>query len=147
MAAIDKKYEFMDATSIIQNAAASVTSDISDLGTGYTAFDVAETPDIGEGGDLWLNVRVATAMTPATTGLVLTLYTHTSPSIALGTALAAKTISSAQAAGVSLWRQKIPAGTISRYLGMTALCNATTCTAGAIDAWIGLDSESELPSA
>lgn len=148
MAIIDKKLELCDAQTLVGAISSDVLSTELDLGIGYDGWGQSRTPDIGEGGDLYLNVRMAgtTALAPATHTGTLYLYTHTATTVKSGTLLATKAVAASSAGGTSLWRLKIPAGTVQRYLGLVYTANATTCTAGALDAWIGLDSESEVPT-
>jgi hypothetical protein len=149
MAILDKKLELMDAASIAGAPAATVSSEVLDLGTGYNEWGVANTPNIGEGGDLYLNIRVATLIEAAggsTPFATCKLWTHTTATVASGTLLLTQVIGTAAAAGVDVLRAKIPAGTISRYLGLVTTVGAVTITAGALDAWIGMDTESPLPT-
>lgn len=146
MAILDKKLEMLDATSCVYNATSALEiGDVLDLGLGKDAWDQSITPDIGEAGDLWVNVRVATAFGTGTTA-TLDLYTHTTATVESGTKLITASIAASSAAGKSIIRQKVPAGTISRYLGFYLTVGASAVTAGALDGWIGLDSESELPT-
>lgn len=145
MAIMDGKLELYDATDITMAGGTSLLSTVLDLGIGYDTWGNSKTPDIGEGGDLWLNVKVATTITPTAAYPLLYLYTHTTAVVTSGTELAHKTLEATPTAGNSVWRLKLPAGTISRYLGLNFLASATAVTAGALDAWIGLDSESEVP--
>jgi len=148
MAVLDKKLELMDAAAITGIGAATVSSEVLDLGTGYNCWDVANTPDIGEGGDLYLNVRVATTLSTvgASPAATVDFYTHTAAGVASGTRLIEATIESAAAAGADVMRYKIPAGKVSRYAGIVVTIGGSTLAAGALDAWIGLDSESPLPT-
>lgn len=151
MAILDGQLEWMDATSIAGAGAATISAAAyTDLGVAYNEWGTERTPDIGEGGALWVNARVATAIAGAGGSnpyATLNVYTHTASNIGSGTLLITKAISTAAAAGTTVLRQKLPAGTISRYLGCEVLIGATTLTAGALDVWVSLDSESELPSA
>ncbi len=153
MAILDGKLELMDATSITGAAAATVGSDYIDLGTGYDTWDQTQTPNIGEGGELYLNVRVATALSQTgganvTPLLKLTLFTY---SVAgdmegLGSTLIYREMTLAQTVvGSAIIRAKIPAGECKRYLQLMSQVGKTTVSAGALDAWVSLDSESDYP--
>jgi hypothetical protein len=159
MAILDKKYELMDNLSFITTASLSLaTSNVINLGTGYNCWGDTKYNDIGEGGDLWLNIRVGgTTIAPA--GCVFTLYLVTASAAATcllgtttggvaGTILAQKTITGqVHTTGKTLWRVKVPASTeMSQYLALFMNNSATAITAGTVDAWIGLDSESEVPT-
>lgn len=169
MAILDGKLELMDATSIACESSATVGGDVLDLGVAYDAWGQEITPDIGEGGDLYLNARIATTLvitttnnndtTAYTTGSwpigsynnpTFFLSTHTAPTSVLenGVTLIVKPFALTNAtsvAGTSFLRQKVPAGQIKRYLQAVIKAGTTTIVTGALDVWLGLDSESDLP--
>jgi hypothetical protein len=153
MAILDKKLEFCDALSVVADASATIaTSNVINLGTGYNCWGDTKYNDIGEGGDLWLNVAVATTMTPAAVGLTFDLHAASSASAALlngASDIASwtwKSYAVSAVAGTSLVRAKIPPSPSSlQYLALYITNAATAITAGAIDAWISLDSESGVP--
>jgi hypothetical protein len=161
MAILDKKLELMDDLSFIIGASVSiVTSNVLNLGTGYNCWADTKYNDIGEGGDLWLNIRVGgTTILPAACVFTIYLVTDstaancllgrdTTSGLPLGSILAQKTITSmSHTTGKTLWRVKVPASTeMEQFLALYIVNSATAITAGTVNAWIGLDSESEVPT-
>lgn len=159
MAILDAKLVLSDAQSLAGLANHSVGStNAINLGTGYNCWGDTEYNNIGEGGDLWLNVKVATTFT-AGTGTTVTLRTA---STAANAASDAGTIVATYGgdvgsggtwrAGDTIVRAKVPAGykaatgvwtPLSQYIGLH-YCNVNSAlAAGAVDAWISMDSESE----
>jgi hypothetical protein len=162
MAILDKKLEFCDAMSIAGAVAATKAStNTINLGSGYNCWNDAIGNNIGEGGDLWLNVRLPTAIAPVSTCHRISLMTGDT---------AASCVTFWNAATVAFWsfmasdpksktgktliRYKIPPGyddglgvyqPLGAFLALNFQNMGTTCTAGNVDAWIGLDSESEVP--
>ena len=146
MAILDKKLVMFDNDSIVGDANASTASTELDLGIGYDAWDQSQTPDIGEGGDIYVNVNLSSDMKPATHAGTLYLYTHTSTTVTGGSVIMTQAVAAAGKTGKQLMRAKIPAGSVKRYIGLVYTSNATTCTSGALDGWLSLDSESALPT-
>jgi hypothetical protein len=159
MAILDKKLEIADNLTFTTSASVSLaTFNVINLGTGYNCWTDTIYNNIGEGGDLWLNVRVGgTSILPVASVFTLYLVTASAAATCLlgtvlggvaGTILAQKTITGqAHTTGKTLWRVKIPASTeMSQYLALYMVNSATAITAGTVDAWIGLDSESEVPT-
>lgn len=162
MAILDKKLEFCDAMSIAGAVGATKAStNTINLGSGYNCWGDAIGNNIGEGGDLWLNVRLPTAVAPVSVGMLISLITGDT---------AAETVTFWNAATVAFWsfmvadpksktgktliRYKIPPGydnglgvytPLGAFLNLNFTNLGTVCTAGNVDAWIGLDSESEVP--
>ena len=63
MSVIDAKLEMCDNTAIGTSiAAAALKGDVLDLGARRDFYDTAVTGDIGEGGDMYLNVKVSTTV-------------------------------------------------------------------------------------
>jgi hypothetical protein len=166
MAIIDSTLEFCDAQSIAGVASYSCGSTNSiNLGTGYNCWDDTKYNDLGEPKDLVLNVQVATDFAPvslsATAAITIYLKTATSAAVAKtvsGTtvrswAFAGSALTGSLVAGQQLLREKIPSTynvngvetPLSQYIGLWFANCATAITAGAIDAWIGMDSETPAP--
>ena len=166
MSILDGKLEFMDATSIAAANAVSVGGDVLDLGVAYDAWDQSITPDIGEGGGIYFNCRIATTLTTERTMGAHTIYaawggritdapsillcTHTAPTGMMenGTTLINRKYALTNAtsvAGQDVIRIKVPAGDIKRYLVAISLAGTSTIPVGALDAWLSLDTESGLP--
>lgn len=157
MAILDKKLEFADALACTTSASASLaTSNVINLGTGYNEWGDTAYNNIGEGGDIWFNVRVATTITPALCVFTLYLVTASAAATCLlgtttggtaGTRIYEQTITGqAHTAGTTLVRVKVPAKAFQQYCALYLNNSATAITAGALDAWLSLDSESEMPT-
>jgi hypothetical protein len=162
MAIMDSKLELCDAQSIAGVASYSLAStNAINLGTGYTCWD--ETA-YNENEDLWLNVAVATTFTPAAIGpAATTIYLKTATTAAVAKTAAGTTVRSwafeanslqgSMVAGQTLIRERLPKGyhvtgqykPLSQFIALWFANNATIITAGAIDAWLSVDGESELP--
>lgn len=143
----DARLSMCEGTAIGTSVAASVVlkGNYIDLGAQRDFYDGARTPNIGEAGNLWLNVKVTTAVTSSgsSAAVGIFLYHHTTASIASGAALISATglAKGTMVAGYTVIRQKLPAGTINRYLGICTTIDSSALTAGAIDAWISVDGE------
>ena len=139
----DARLSMCDGTSIVgSSAAAALYGDYIDFGAQRDFYDTALTPNPGEGGNLWWNCKVTTAIAGAGSKVTVALYHHTAAGVASGAALATGTVTSAAtAAGTVLARVKIPAGTINRYVGTVVTIASAAISAGAIDSWISVDSE------
>jgi len=123
-------------------AAAALKGNYIDFGAQRDFYDAAKTPDVGEGGNLWWTAKVTTAIAGASSVVTVALYSHTTASVASGTALlTAAATAGATAAGTTLIRAKIPAGTVQRYVGTVVTIGSAAVSAGAIDSWISTDSE------
>jgi hypothetical protein len=163
MSILDGKLEFMDATSIAADNAVTVEGDVLDLGVAYDAWGQSITPNVGSGNGLYLNCRIATtlaitttlnpdteAYTPVRDAPTWFLCTHSS---ATGAYWAGETLmrgrigytNATSVAGSDVFRGKIPAGEIKRYLSFIVLAGSSTIVTGALDAWLSLDTESLLP--
>jgi len=148
MSIIDNALRMCDDTALGTSiAAAALKGSYIDLGAMRDYYDNALTPDVNEGGNLWWNVKVSTAITTAGSPVVtIALYDHTAAGVASGSALVtADTITAAQSAGYTVIRTKIPAGTVNRYVGTVVTIASAALTAGSIDSWISLDSETPKP--
>ena len=123
-------------------ASAALKGDYIDLGAQRDFYDGAKTPDIGEGGNLWWNCYLTTSVASSASPVItIALYHHTTASVASGAALITGASVLEVAAGKMIARTKLPAGTINRYLGTVVTIASAAITAGAIDSWISMDSE------
>jgi hypothetical protein len=141
---MDSKLLMCDGTSIAGSAGAvTLIGSVIDLGAGRNFYDTAQTQNPGEAGNVWLNVKVSTAITGASSTTTIALYHHTTASVASGAALISKAgvTPTLGVAGYTVIRQKLPAGTINRYLGICKDIDTAAVSAGAIDAWLSIDGE------
>jgi hypothetical protein len=166
MAIIDSTLELCDAQSIAGVASYSLAStNVINLGTGYNCWDDTKYNDLGEPRDLVLNVQVATDFAPVSLSptAAFTIYLKTATSAAVARTAAGTTVRSwafpgsaltgSLVAGQQLLREKIPSTynvdgietPLSQYLALWFLNCATIITAGALDAWVGMDSETPAP--
>lgn len=143
MAIIDSKLEFSDAQVISASSASTVTStNAVYLGTGFkNAWGTTITSDPGEGNNgLVVNFQIATALN-ASAYIVAKVYHHTaSAAVASGASLGEVTFSAADVAGTRK-TFRLPSGTINKYLECAYSVVGSNMTTGAIDAWLGLDTE------
>lgn len=138
----DARLMMCNGTSAIQNVGGpTLIGDYIDLGAQRDFYDSAKTPDIGEGGNLWLTVKVTTTLVGASSVVTFALYHHTAAAVASGAALITSADVGEATAGTTVIRQKLPAGTINRYLGICLTVASANQTAGVVDAWISVDSE------
>lgn len=149
MAILDSKLEFSDAQVISASSASVVTStNAVYLGLHYTDWlnvlgttSGATAPNIGEGNNgLVVNFQVATALN-ASAYVVAKVYHHTaSAAVASGAVLGSVTFSAADAAGTKK-SFRVPAGTVNKWLECQYSTVGSNMTTGAMDAWLGLDTE------
>lgn len=139
----DARLLMCDGTAVTGSpAAAALKGDYIDFGAQRDYYDTAETPDVGEGGNLWWTAKVTTAIAGASSVVTVALYSHTTAAVASGSALLTATATAgATANGTTLIRAKLPAGTINRYVGTVVTIASAAVSAGAIDSWISIDSE------
>lgn len=161
MAILDAKYELSDAQSVMLLTAGSIGStNVINLGTGYDEWGSTKYNDIGEGGDLWLNIMVNTALAPQSAVLKITLQGASSATTAKAstgaTSFGEWTITGDAttknfAAGRALVRTKVPSGIDKQYLALLyeekSGNTSSILTAGAVDAWIGNAVDSRFPYA
>jgi len=148
MSILDSKLEFSDAQVISASSASTVTgTNVVYLGTFYKDWlkelgttSGATTPDPGEGNNgLVVNFQVATALN-ASAYVVAKVYHHTVSAVTSGAVLGSVTFSAADAAGTRK-SFRLPAGTINKYIGVQYSTVGSNMTTGAMDAWMGLDTE------
>jgi len=144
MAILDSKLEFSDAQVISASSASAVTS-TNAVNLHSTLKDAwggtSLTGDAGEGNNgLVVNFQIATALN-ASAYIVAKVYHHTaSAAVASGAVLGSVTFSAADAAGTRK-NFRLPSGTINKWLECAYSVVGSNMTTGAIDAWLGLDTE------
>lgn len=149
MSILDAKLEFSDAQVISASSASTVAStNAVDLGAMYNDWlsilgttSGLITPDAGEGNNgLVVNFQIATALN-ASAYIVAKVYHHTtSAAVASGAVLGSVTFAAAAAAGTKK-SFRLPAGTINRWLQCQYSTVGSNMTTGAVDAWLGLDTQ------
>ena len=141
MSIMDAKLEFSDAQVISASSASAVsgTNEFS-LRALKDAWGTAITHDIGEGNNgLVVNFQVATALN-ASAYVVAKVYSHTASGVTSGTKLGEVTFAAADAAGTRK-NFRIPSGTVQKWVGVQYSTVGSNMTTGAMDAWLGLDTE------
>ncbi len=149
MAILDASLEFSDAQAqAASSAAVTQSTDVRNLWDTRSAAPNKDAWGTAEGVDLsgltW-NLNVGVAIN-ATTVITAKLMAHTAAtSIKSGTELAQIVLPAAAPIGTRRSLQ-LPVGTklgaTLDYVGVTYTVSAAKCTAGAINSWLGLDSES-----
>ena len=141
MAVLDSKLEFSDAQVISASSASTVTgTNVVDLNATKDAWGTAGTPNPGEGNNgLVVNFQVATALN-ASAYVVAKVYHHTASGVTSGSVLGEVTFAAADAAGTRK-NFRLPSGTINRWIGVQYSTVGSNMTTGAMDAWLGLDTE------
>ena len=86
------------------------------------------------------NIQIATVLN-ASSYIVAKLYSHTTSSVSSGTALGTATFAAAAAAGTRKVIPISPQDTVNKYVGVQYSVVGSNMTTGAVDAWIGLDTE------
>jgi hypothetical protein len=165
MAILDSILELSDAQSVAGVSSYSLAStNAINLGTGYNCWDDTKYNDLGEPKDIYLNVQIATTFAPDDLGsTAFTIYLKTATTAAVARTAAGTTVRSwvfggssltgSLVAGQQLLRERIPSTynvngietPLSQYLALWFLNCATIITAGALDAWVGMDSETPAP--
>ena len=124
MAIIDAKWEFSDAQVIsCASASAAISTNEVSLAAVKDAWGTAITNDIGEGNNgLVANVQIATVLEA-------------------GSVLGEATFAAAAAVGTRK-QIRVPAGTTNKWFCMEYSVVGSSSATGAVDAWLGLDTES-----
>jgi hypothetical protein len=143
MAILDSKLEFSDAQVISASSASAVTSTnaVNLWSALKDAWGTSITGKPGEGNNgLVVNFQIATALN-ASSYIVAKVYHHTaSAAVASGAVLGSVTFAAADAAGTRK-NFRLPSGTINKWLECAYSVVGSNMTTGAIDAWLGLDTE------
>ena len=147
MAIMDSKLLLSDAQAIT-TLASTASSNVIDQYIGKDFYGTAQSNVPGIGGNLWLNVWVDTAFTNGTpsVGTLTAKLVHcaTEGGTYTGTGIAsAAVVGSSLVAGYKLLRVKLPPG-LSRYIAVRYVTATSGWTAGKVNAWVGLDTESIL---
>ena len=144
MSILDAKLEFSDAQGPLTAAAAACNSGTNEIkmGTVTDAWGTAITNDIGEGNNgLVANFQVVTAASSAT-DMCCKLYTHTTSAVSAGTLIGTTWFMASAIAIAGTKRSiRIPAGTVSKFLGITYSAVSSSLSDLVMDAWLGLDTE------
>jgi hypothetical protein len=142
MAIMDAQLEFSDAQVISASSASTVSStNVFQMNSVENAWGTAITNDIRAGNNsLVANIQIATALN-ASAYIVCKLYSHTTSSVSSGTALGTATFAAADAAGTKKSIHIPVADTVNKYVGIQYSTVGSNMTTGAVDAWIGLDTE------
>lgn len=146
MAVLDASQEFSDAQAqAASSAAVTQSTNVIDMWQGKAAnphtdaWGTAKLPEIG--GQVWnCNINVTIN---AVTIITAKLMTHSAAtSIKSGTEIAQIVFAAAAAAGTKR-AVKFPPGTevATRYLGVTYTVSGAKATAGAIDSFLNMDTE------
>jgi len=138
---MDAKLEFSDAQVISCASASAIISDNEFvLGTVKDTWGSTITNDVGAGHNgLVCNFQIATALN-ASAQLVCKLYTHTASAATSGTAIAEQTFAAEATAGTRKVI-RIPLETTNKWFCTEYSVVGSNMTTGAVDAWIGLDTE------
>lgn len=141
MAIIDAKWEFSDAQVIsCASASAAISTNEVSLATVKDAWGTDITNDIGEGNNgLVANVQIATVL-EAGVSIVAKLYSHTASVATAGSVLGEATFAAAAAVGTRK-TIRVPAGTTNKWFCMEYSVVGSSSATGAVDAWLGLDTE------
>jgi len=148
MAILDASLEFSDAQAqAASSAAVTQSTNVRNLWDASTSAPNKDAWGTALGVDLsgltW-NINVSTTIN-ASTIITCKLMSHTAASsIKSGTELAQIVLAAAAAAGTRK-AVTLPEGTVlgatHDYVGVTYTVSGAKCTAGAINSWMGLDSE------
>ena len=138
---VDNKLVLCNSASIPTGTTQVAVGDVLDLGIGLNSLGESQNPNIGEGGNVWLNILCdGLAFTVAAT---VRFYTGDTPSVTSGTELLQAAAPATLKDGEVIARVKLPAGDIKRYVGI-AVTPGTASGAGKITAW--LSDHSETPA-
>lgn len=145
MAVIDKALEFSDAQVLSIGSGASVKSsvvaDLTGAGGLKNCWGTAITPDIGEAGNLEVNIQVNTTLTGTGTFSVALMSKAADASISSGGTTHHTWTLGVTPAAKTRYSIKVPAGTVNRFVGLLYSSASGTVTGGAMDAWMNLDHE------
>ena len=115
-------------------------TNVFQLNSVKNAWGTAITNDLGEGNNgLVVNFQVATQLNTSSY-VVAKVYSHTTSAVASGSVLGSATFAAADAAGTRK-NVRLPSGTINKYVGVEYSVVGSNMTTGAMDAWLGLDTE------
>jgi len=145
MAIMDSKLIFSEDQALTTTGSANSTN-IVDLGAGYDAFGSAASANPGQAAKpLWLNVRVGTAFASAGSATLTVALQHCATVGGTYTQanIATPAIGKASlVAGYNILSVPLPVN-LNRYLKLVYTVGTADMTAGTVNAWIGMDSESD----
>jgi hypothetical protein len=141
MAIKDYFLTFSDGQTLT-TASAIDSENVIKLGHGTDAFGNAKDFDLGSMGEIFITVRCVTAFTMTTSTGTITCKLYKGSTESPATLVATGPAVTKPSAGTAIWRIAIPAGDLDDYLKLTYTLS-TAASAGAVDAWIGLDSETK----
>jgi hypothetical protein len=142
MAIKDALLEFSNGQALTTASETKATNEIK-LPGGLDAFGNSISGLASEDGGLILNIRCSAAFSMSTsTGTIIPKLYGSNVSGATGNLIITGPAKAQPAAGDLLWAAPLPAGINYGYLNLTYTLS-TGATAGAVDAWLGLDHESE----
>ena len=140
---LDSALEFSDLQSLVASSAAVTQStNVVDTTEAKTFKDAWGSTIDNEIGDMFLNMRIGTAVN-ASTIITVNVMTHSAAtSIASGTSIVSYAFPAAAGADSSKSIGfPIAQPVAERYLGLTYTVSGAKCTAGTIDAWLGTQQE------
>ena len=144
MSIIDSKLLFGIEKTLASISASSNSyiGDTINFGAGRDFYDTALTPDVGEGGNLWLTVYCDGEDFASAGSPVVTIDLHASAASSMGSPSTLLTFVTDKTPndGDVIGRAKLPAGTIKQYVGLN-VATTNALTGGKISAWISMDSE------
>jgi hypothetical protein len=137
MAILDKVLELCDNQDVhLGSTSTAISDNVINLGAANLA--------LGAGTELMLNVRINTAFAVDGATLTTALMTDSDAAIGGGTTIftTPALAGSALTAGKWILRVSIPHEALEQYIGLKFTIGTSTETAGTVDAWISLDSQS-----
>jgi hypothetical protein len=142
MAIKDALLEFSDGQALTAAAETKASNQIK-LPDGYDAWGNAKNGMASESGDVWLNIRCSTAFTmTSSTGTITPKLYGSNTTGGTDNLLLTGPAKAQPSQGDLLWAVPLPANVNYDYLNLTFTLS-TAASAGALDAWIGLDHESD----
>ena len=150
MAVLDAKLEMSDAQALdgIDDSPVISSTNVIDFGTHKDTWGTAINPDVGEGGMLEWNLKIAEVFVGASAVVTAELITGTV--VASGaitsdaTTIATISIPALSAVGTK-WSVKVPSGTVYRYVYTKYTgTNGSALTTGDVDSYLNLIKECEV---
>lgn len=123
-------------------AGATASTNVIDLGVVKDAFDSSIYGE--QGGALWINVVCTTAFTMTTSTGTITVKAYCGTANPPTDLILTGEIVTQPTAGQSLLKVKLPESVKSRYFYLTYTLS-TGASAGAVDAWLGMDAQMNVP--
>lgn len=136
----DARWVFSEAQTLATVSTIASTNDVR-LGAGTDFFGTAVADDPAKSGRLWLNVVVDTTFVSAGAATLLVAFQDSLSTTAASFATVWTSETWAEAllvAGARLVQMQLP-GTLREYVRLNYTLGGSLCTAGAINAWVGLE--------